>query len=182
MGREIRKVPANWQHPKDENGRFVPLFGSSWSKAVAEWDEELAKWNEGLCRAYGDQEKWRPKDEDELKYTFEEWSGRRPEKDDYMPEWGESELTHIQLYETTSEGTPKSPVFAKGDFEREVMNQPHPKTTRYLALKWWRQLSSAAKTRLCDLNTETLGIRRWESLTGREIEAIFEAEKLHKSL
>lgn len=118
MGREIRKVPANWQHPKDENGRFVPLFGSSWSKAVAEWDEELAKWNEGLCRAYGDQEKWRPKDEDELKYTFEEWSGRRPEKDDYMPEWGESELTHIQLYETTSEGTPKSPVFAKGDFEK----------------------------------------------------------------
>lgn len=30
----------------------------------------------------------------------------------------EDELTHIQLYETTSEGTPKSPVFPKEDFDK----------------------------------------------------------------
>ena len=26
MGREVRRVPKNWQHPKDEDGEFVPLF------------------------------------------------------------------------------------------------------------------------------------------------------------
>lgn len=28
-----------------------------------------------------------------------------------MPQWSEEEKTHLQLYETTSEGTPMSPVF-----------------------------------------------------------------------
>lgn len=26
MGREVRRVPAEWQHPKDERGRYIPLF------------------------------------------------------------------------------------------------------------------------------------------------------------
>ena len=26
MGREVRRVPADWQHPKDARGRFIPLF------------------------------------------------------------------------------------------------------------------------------------------------------------
>jgi len=26
MGREIRKVPSNWQHPKDTKGHYIPLF------------------------------------------------------------------------------------------------------------------------------------------------------------
>lgn len=28
MGREVRRVPANWEHPKDERGNFIPLFSS----------------------------------------------------------------------------------------------------------------------------------------------------------
>ena len=33
MGREIRQVPANWEHPKDENGHYKPLeaTGIDWS-------------------------------------------------------------------------------------------------------------------------------------------------------
>jgi hypothetical protein len=27
MGREVRRVPADWQHPKNANGRPVPLRG-----------------------------------------------------------------------------------------------------------------------------------------------------------
>ena len=26
MGREVRKVPKDWQHPKGDNGRYIPLF------------------------------------------------------------------------------------------------------------------------------------------------------------
>jgi hypothetical protein len=26
MAREARRVPAGWQHPKDKNSRFIPLF------------------------------------------------------------------------------------------------------------------------------------------------------------
>ena len=41
-------------------------------------------------------------------------------------------------------------------------------------MAWWNNLSSLEKTRLCDTNTEIVGhIRRWETLTGREIEHIY---------
>jgi len=43
------------------------------------------------------------------------------------------------------------------------------------AMEWWNTLSSAGKTRICDLHTEILGIRRWETLTGREIEKVWES-------
>lgn len=53
--------------------------------------------------------------------------------------------------------------------------------TREKAMQWWRTLGSASKTRLVDTNTELLikGIeRRWESLTGREIERLYLKEAI----
>ena len=60
MGREVRRVPADWQHPKEQKpdwrtGRMVegykPLFpGERYQPAVDEWDEECAMWKAG----------WRP--------------------------------------------------------------------------------------------------------------------------
>ena len=52
MGREVRKVPENWIHPKDKNGKYIPLLESEYSR----------------------------------------------------------EATHYQMYETTTKGTPISPV------------------------------------------------------------------------
>ena len=26
MGREVRMVPKDWIHPKDRNGKYIPLF------------------------------------------------------------------------------------------------------------------------------------------------------------
>jgi len=47
-------------------------------------------------------------------------------------------------------------------------------TQRELAMNWWNNLASARKTNLCDTNTELVGnVRRWETLTGREIEQIY---------
>lgn len=112
MGREVRRVPKDWQHPKDGFGRYVPLHGRSYLVDVAEWDEEYAQWQRGYLRNYGKgSDKYVPKDEQRYHtMPYSEWNGRRPDEADYMPDWAKSERTHLQMYENTSEGTPISPV------------------------------------------------------------------------
>lgn len=114
MGREVRKVPANWQHPKefrwDHLGnraeQYKPLFpGEIYQREVDNWDEECAKWKSG----------WRPDyctDPKSRSMTYEQYSGQRPHKDDYMPDLPAEQRTHLMMYENTSEGTPISPAFA----------------------------------------------------------------------
>lgn len=111
MGREVRRVTATWEHPKDENGNYKPLLGYSFSKQLKDWKEEFEQWNKGFRKNWYDENPWKPKEKDELEMTFEEWSGSEPLIEDYMPDWKEEEKTHIQMYEDTSEGTPISPVF-----------------------------------------------------------------------
>jgi hypothetical protein len=113
MGREVRRVPADWQHPKHfaaglrgPEERYKPLFqGHLYESGVNEWDEECAKWKAG----------WRPDyctDDEHKNMTYEQWSGQRPHRDDYMPNWPIEKCTHLMMYESTSEGTPISPAFA----------------------------------------------------------------------
>ena len=48
---------------------------------------------------------------------------------------------------------------------------------RRSAMSWWNKLSSGRKTQICDANTDLVGsIRRWETLTGSEIEKLFNKE------
>lgn len=35
MGREIREVPENWQHPTNGLGAYEPMFAHSWTKEEA---------------------------------------------------------------------------------------------------------------------------------------------------
>lgn len=45
------------------------------------------------------------------------------------------------------------------------------------AMQWWNGLSSLRKTQICDTNTELVGrVRKWETLTGREIEILYDNE------
>lgn len=116
MGREVRRVPANWRHPSDgkyPNGevRYVPLFdGNDYARRVAEWDEGAAKWADGLRSDY--KGGWKPIGDDVKSKSYAEWAGERPEAKDYMPLWADAERTHFMMYEDTSEGTPISPAFA----------------------------------------------------------------------
>jgi hypothetical protein len=82
MSRAVRRVPNDWQHPKDERGRYRPMFDRGFATDLAEWDNE---------------------DPDERENS-------RPCEHDYMPVWSDAERTHFQMYEETSEGTPISPV------------------------------------------------------------------------
>lgn len=46
--------------------------------------------------------------------------------------------------------------------------------SRGIAIKWWQNLSSLEKTRICDTNTELVGyVRRYETLSGSEIEKLY---------
>jgi hypothetical protein len=111
MGREVRRVPANWQHPKNEKGKYAPLYdGKDYERRVREWDEGAAKWAEGLRDDFNGG--WMPIGTDVDSTTYVEWDGERPAAEDYMPNWPASERTHCMMYEDTSEGTPISPAFA----------------------------------------------------------------------
>lgn len=109
MGREVRRVPADWQHPKDAEGNYVPLHdGKSLAEETREWDEGAAKWAEGLRDDFDGG--WQPRESDDGD-TYEEWAGNRPEPGEYMPPWPEEQRTHLMMYEDVSEGTPISPAF-----------------------------------------------------------------------
>jgi hypothetical protein len=80
----MRRVPPNWEHPKDADGEYIPLLNKFTYNA-----EEIA---EGLRDG---------------------WLRNEPPNYgcDVMPQWPESERTNFQMYEDTTEGTPISPVF-----------------------------------------------------------------------
>ena len=105
MGREVRHVPADWQHPIDpDTGRYKPLFdGAGFADALREWNEENAKWSRGEFPDYASEES--------RGMTYSEWAGDQPKTCDYMPAWPDEQRTHLMMYETTSEGTPISPAF-----------------------------------------------------------------------
>ena len=110
MGREVRRVPCNWVHPKDERGRHIPLF-TDFKKRAEQWDLGKIKWDEGLKWDWM-HKVWIPKDEDDAFMSYPNAEGERPRPEEYMPDWPEEECTHFQMYETCSEGTPISPVLS----------------------------------------------------------------------
>ena len=83
MGRELRRVPANWEHPRDENGSYIPMH-EHFPYSEEEITERIRDgWLENSSPDYGCA---------------------------IMPQWSETDRTHYQMYESTSEGTPISPV------------------------------------------------------------------------
>jgi len=51
MGREVRRVPPGWKHPKDETGRFIPLL-EDFKKDAEEWYEGNEQWLRGYLKNY----------------------------------------------------------------------------------------------------------------------------------
>jgi len=104
MGREVRMVPPNWEHPKDsewwraERGDLQPMFDEQYEAVRDRWIAGLIAHN---------------RDENDG-YDFWEWEGGPPERVMFRP-WKDEEATWFQLWETVSEGTPVSPPFATRD-------------------------------------------------------------------
>ena len=110
MGREIRRVPEGWEHPE---GRY--LYDGSLSAKTQRWIEEFDLWRQ---RQHPSQIEARGR---ECEYYEEIYNHDRfweyehpPEEDTMRPDWEAQgiPLDHYQVYETVSEGSPVSPVFA----------------------------------------------------------------------
>lgn len=113
MGREIRRVVPNWEHPKTEiaNHRlgrmeecYQPMHDQSYIEAITEWIKNHQLWEAG---EHKDQKNGNA----EYRY-YAEWHGDAPEHKYYRPNWKPEEMTWYQVYETVSEGTPITPPFA----------------------------------------------------------------------
>lgn len=113
MGREIRRVVPNWEHPKRtkfnpfkmrEEESYQPLYDRSYREAAQTWREEFAAWESGERQAYFA--------EKGVDYEFWDYDGMPPDKEYYRPDWKPEEMTWFQVYETVSEGTPVTPPFA----------------------------------------------------------------------
>lgn len=117
MSREVRKVPLNWQHPEDPHsyGDFIPLLNGSFIEALADWNDGKALWAKGLRRDWVDKEKIVLVPLDEVHAAdcsnWEDYYGRCPTADRYMPVFPSDAELGLCMYETCTEGTPISPVF-----------------------------------------------------------------------
>lgn len=83
MSLKVRRVRADWQHPRGLNGKFIPMH-----EIFPYTDNEIAE---------GVQDGWLKNDPPTYGLAI-------------MPQWPTEERTHYQMYETVSEGTPVSPV------------------------------------------------------------------------
>ena len=107
MGREIRRVPPNWRHPRftDDDasdrrniGRFRPCYDIDYAAACAKWKADFAAWESGTHPDKGDR-------------TYEFWEyDAPPERETCRPAFT-ADPTWWQVYETVSEGTPVTPAF-----------------------------------------------------------------------
>lgn len=103
MSREVRPVALDWEHPlaggtySDGSPRYVPLHSREDLRFRLEWNAE------------------HPDDEDAQEPV---------DLSEYMPEIPEGTPCGWQLYETVSEGSPLSPVFATKDELAAWMSGP----------------------------------------------------------
>jgi hypothetical protein len=104
MGREIRMVPPNWQHPRNDDGSFIAMLDQDMESALDAWIEEYDLWKKG---EHPDQP------QPDCQYLWD-WNGGPPNSDWHRPEFTEKP-TWFQVYETVSEGTPVTPPFATKD-------------------------------------------------------------------
>lgn len=114
MGREIRNVPPNWEHPKRDPNKnpyqhkgLQPMYDQHFGDRLAEWLDEFDRIRAGdlsdierECYASA--------------FPLAEWlqdEGQPPDPAYYRP-WKDEEATWFQVWETVSEGTPVTPPFA----------------------------------------------------------------------
>lgn len=113
MGREIRRVPANWQHPEIEDyrgKRYQPMYERCFESAMNDWLADFDRIRQGNLtdiekECYG-----------EGLAALGAWmNDEKPPNPSYYVPYKPEDTTWFQAYETVSEGTPVSPAFATED-------------------------------------------------------------------
>ena len=110
MGREIRRVPKDWEYPRDESGHYKPMFDQTYLQGIWGHIRYELPW-------YTNFRHWR-----HLPEWFDSW----PNKAYYRRRWRGGEAAYYQVYENVTEGTPSSPAFAsKEDLTKWLIEQGH---------------------------------------------------------
>lgn len=87
-----------------ETENFHPLHDIDYESAAQEWLAEFDQWRAGA----------HPHQDADTPYYWE--YSTPPDRESYRErKWTAEEATHYQIYETVTEGTPVSPVFASLD-------------------------------------------------------------------
>jgi len=133
MGRELRRVPEGWTHPRNESGHYLPMYDESFQEAWNDWLAQYQSWLRGEAEYQ--------KDTDErTAEAFIAYHGSCPDPEYFRPGWTDEIRTHLQVYETVSEGTPISPVLATQDAVVEwwvtVGDNFNGKLTQEQAKRW----------------------------------------------
>lgn len=120
MGREIRRVPVGWEHPKTQRinprtGGIVeechPMFDRDVESAMAEWQEGYDEWKAGALAKEIAENPELPYSVNEPYRAFCDWNGQPPDPAYYRPRWPEGVELGYAVYETVTEGTPVTPTF-----------------------------------------------------------------------
>jgi hypothetical protein len=140
MGREIRRVIPNWEHPKRSNGSYQPMHNKIFKEVADEWVRKFQLW----------QKKQHP---DQICLGLScpyYWQRENPPDEEYYMEKTDQEKTWYQVYETISEGTPVTPPFEtkeeiieylvkNGDFwdqQRRRGGWPRKHAERFVREEW----------------------------------------------
>ncbi len=121
MGREIRRVPKDWQHPtygdlgqycRRGPNEFHPVHDQDYVIACKEWIAGMMAWENGTDPHQISEPQYKPSGANYVPYW--DWHGGPPDENTHRHgKWvfSPEDATHYQFYEDTSEGTPLSPVF-----------------------------------------------------------------------
>jgi len=116
MGREIRRVPLDWKHPQQDPCPHAPACRAGCYQPLRDQDYDTAArvWLQGLQDWEADKDGERSRERSRVMGVryFWDWDGMPPDKTYYRPAWTPEQATAYQMYETESEGTPVTPVFA----------------------------------------------------------------------
>lgn len=156
MGREVRRVPAHWKHPRDEEGDYIPQNGDSFLQDLREWQEGKEKWEQGFREKwhFNGPHEWVLKDAEEQKMSYEEWAGPEPQEAEYMPDWPEAHRTHYQMYETCTEGTPISPVMASPEELARWLDDNGASAFEDMTATYEQWLNTIRQSSACDMVLE----------------------------
>lgn len=139
MGREVRRVLPNWEHPKNEHGHYIPLFdGMGYYAAVRRWIEETEEYLAGPSdldpKAARNFHEDCLRDRDGRNRDIVDWHNDIPSVTAYTTVVSPEEATWWQYYESTTEGTPISPAFETPEelVDWLCQDDPDPETVRAL--------------------------------------------------
>lgn len=131
MGREIRRVPKGWEHPRHTEGRLAgeyrAMYDGNYTDVAEKWLSDSALWQEGNHPTQLD---WLAKHGEPYPFAkyFSEYSNT-PDEEYYRTGkqcFSAEDATCYQIYQTVSEGTPTSPVFETKEEMRDwLIGQGH---------------------------------------------------------